>query len=52
MDLEEQLHDMSFHLEAQEKIASVGGAGELSGGNVMPGEPARRLGSKRRVGKG
>jgi len=53
-DLEEQLRDMSFHLEAQTKIMIEGGAAaELTGGHVMPGDapPARRPG-RRRVGRG
>jgi BRCA1-associated protein len=53
-ELEEQLRDMSFHLEAQLKIMGGGdGAHEMTGGNVMPGEmPQGRKQGKRRVGRG
>ena len=43
-ELEEQLRDMSIHLEAQMKMLEVqaaegGAAAELNGAHVMPGEP-------------
>jgi hypothetical protein len=59
-ELEEQLRDLSFHLEAQLKIMDdgVGGGSELSGGNVQAlpaatrGTQGRRRDSKASASKG